>query len=480
MSPEQHNLPGTIMQIKKETFSTGIYWIASAAIALLLGYFIAAQSPTLPEIVILLATTILFWQKPILGIYLIIFLPVLGEFSRLPYLGENGILLSDLIVGIYIGLWIIKKLLNFEKMEPNSFSRPLLFFSLIGIFSLIQSLLFLKPTEALSGSFYLIRFIEYTLLALSIPDFVHTKKQSEHIVVATIISAVLIALGGFIQLVIYPDLGTLVEFGWDPHRYRLVSTWMDPNFVGGFFSFILMICFALFLYAKENKPRLLYSISIIILSIALFLTYSRSGYIAFAVGLFVLGLLKSRKLIILGVLIAIIGLSFSTRAQERITDLVHTVTSFITNTAENPDATARLRIKSWQQTLELIQKRPLLGSGYNTLRYVKYNEGFVQDPTSHSASGSDSSLLTILATTGILGLIPFLLLYWNLLKVALRNWQDKLNSPFKQALGLGLLSGTAALMAHSVFVNSLLFPQIMIFLWIYAGIVNNRLSEVIK
>lgn len=462
-----------MQKIQTKSFSTGLYWLAAAATALILGYFIAAQSPTPFEIGILAAAAVLFWKKPLWGIYVILFLPVIGELSRLPYLGENGILLSDLIIALFIGIWLIKKILTYEKIQPNIFSKPLLFFSLIGIFSLIQSLLFLKPTEVLSGSFYLVRFIEYTLLALTIPDLVNSKKQIDHIVLASIISAVLLAIGGFIQLLVYPDLGNLVEFGWDPHKYRLVSTWLDPNFIGGFLAFMLMIVLSYLLYTKKLNQKILLFIVIVILGTALFLTYSRSGYIAFAAGLLVLGILKSRKLIIIGLLITVLGLSLSLRAQQRVGDLMQSITAFVTNSSTTADPTAQLRIQSWNQTLSLIQKRPILGSGYNTLRYVKFNEGFVSETDIHSASGSDSSILTILATTGILGIIPFLLLYWQLLKSSFLSWKNKTSPPFKKALGLGLFSGTIALIVHATFVNSLLFPQIMIFLWIYAGVVNN-------
>jgi len=49
------------------------------------------------------------------------------------------------------------------------------------------------------------------------------------------------------------------------------------------------------------------------------------------------------------------------------------------------------------------------GVGYDTLRYVQRDYGFLDIDSlyNHAASGSDSSLLYILATTGIFGLVIF-------------------------------------------------------------------------
>ncbi len=448
-------------------------------------------------------------------IILIALLPVIGELMRVPFLGGQGVLISDVAIGILVICWVVVKISKQEKISKNIVIAPLLFFTGIALFSLLQSLIFLQPTEVLAGSFYLVRFIEYTLLAVIIADKIKTPQQIKKILYFTIFSAVLIAIAGFIQLAIYPDLGKLKEFGWDPHINRLVSTWLDPNFVGGLFSLMISLLLGIAIYTKGLKKRLGLFIIIAVFAAALFLTYSRSAYIAAGLGIITIGLLKSRKILIMATILGLAAFSILPRAQERANDLIHSAQSLMFNTAENPDPTARLRIKSWDQTLQLIIKRPLLGGGYNTLRSVKFQEGFVENTAIHSASGSDSSVLTILATTGILGLIPFLWLYLNVLKQSFRNWNafapsglrrvnwfttgspdiasaegnghdrslrrvNDINGFYPQGYGLGLFAGTISLIGHSFFVNSLLFPQIMIFIWILAGILMVFSADVLR
>jgi len=398
---------------------------------------------------------------------------VLGEFSRvnLPLL-QREVILSDAIIPIYIAFWLFTKPKT-PQFKPATKKLISWIVAFIGIatLSLIANYNNFATRELAISSLYLIRFIEYAALFLITLNLTKEEKTAKKIFSAAIISAFLIALTGFYQLISLPDLKELAkESGYDPHINRLVGSWLDPNFISGYFAFIISIIVGVVLKTKNLRLRLYLGTTAIVLLIATFLTYSRSGYIALAIGIVVISVLRSRKLLIIVAIFASIGLGISERAQQRVGELVQSASSIFLNTAQNPDPTARLRIKSWQQSIELFQKQPLLGYGYNTLTYAKLNEGFVADTTIHSASGSDSSLLTIAATTGIFGLLTFLAIYILVLKKSFTNAYKKNLSKFHQGLGLGLFAGILSLIIHAIFVNSLLFPQILIHFWIMLGI----------
>ena len=80
-------------------------------------------------------------------------------------------------------------------------------------------------------------------------------------------------------------------------------------------------------------------------------------------------------------------------------------------------------------------------------------------------SGGDSSLLNVLAMTGLLGFAPFLALYLLLAKKA---WDLR-----RTGYGLGFLSALCGLFVHCIFVNSLLFPLFMAPFWISAGLLGS-------
>ena len=219
---------------------------------------------------------------------------------------------------------------------------------------------------------------------------------------------------------------------------------------------------------QKIKPPSLKKIPLIIIIItlllALTLTYSRSAYLSFIVGTGLIGLLKSRKLLFGALIACLLLISFSDRAQERINNLYYSAKSIITQEAtELPDATARLRVDSWQNTLIIIKDHPILGVGYNAFGFAQRRYGFVDQIETHSSTGSDSSLLTILATTGILGFSAYL---WIIVIFFISSLKNKQNP-----LAMGFLAGTCGLLIHSIFVNSLLFSPFLIFFYTATGLI---------
>jgi O-antigen ligase len=234
--------------------------------------------------------------------------------------------------------------------------------------------------------------------------------------------------------------------------------------VGGVLSLILSVNIAKRL---EKKFRVTDLLENALLLIALFLTYSRSAYLAFILSLGIIGVLKSKKILISGAIAILLLLSISDRAQERVLNLVHSVISITAeNQLELPDATARLRIDSWKNTLMIFQDNPWLGVGYNAFGFAQQRYGFLETVEDHSATGSDATFLTILATTGILGGLAYL---WFLATVLWKTFRAR-----KDGLNLGLFAGLCGLLVHSIFVNSLLYTPILIFFYVTLGTVSSK------
>lgn len=399
----------------------------------------------------------------LIGLLTILGFAVLGELTRLHIGPGNGLLPNDIIVAALGGTWLIHKTL-IERSWPKSILwAPFLAFCAIATISLLNGSREITAKETLISGLYLIRFIEYFLLTFIALDLSNNPKYKRIILNALIVSATLLAIAGFIQLKIKPDFGTFEVLGWDPHQGRLLSTWFDPNFIGGLFAFSLSLITAIILDKKTNKhTKKWLIISGTLILYALLVTYSRSAYLAFLGGMGVIGLIRSRQLLIGIIIASILLISVSTRAQERVVNLYYTAQSLIGIGAELPDATARLRLDSWDGAWTIIQDKPMLGIGFNTYAYAQNRYGFLDDLKKHSATGSDSTLLTIWATTGILGFLTYLWLLGTILWI---NFKNRSNS-----LALGMFAGTVALLVHSIFVNSLLFTPLLIFAYITLGL----------
>ncbi|GAI81903.1 unnamed protein product, partial [marine sediment metagenome] len=128
-------------------------------------------------------------------------------------------------------------------------------------------------------------------------------------------------------------------------------------------------------------------------------------------------------------------------------------------------ATIQSRFGSWQQALIIFRDHPLLGVGFNTYRYAQRNYGFLDQEkwqTSHAEAGVDSSLLFVLATTGIIGFLVYSWLGSSVIRLSL--------SVVNAKIGLVVLASVAALVCHSFFLNSLFYSWILAWLGIILGL----------
>ncbi len=361
---------------------------------------------------------------------LIITLAILsGQLIRLPFLG-GGITMLDIVVIISC----LYGLLKFKRPSQfPSFILAVLPFILIAVISLLFTPLNLQLDEYFISSSYIIRFSFYILFGylISAGRFNSFQKQINN---SLIFSGVSLAILGLLQFIFLPDLGFLTKYGWDPHYFRTVSTFLDPNFAGAYFVLTLIL-----LINSRGKTS-----QFILIFLALLTTFSRSSYLMFLVSSLTLSFLKRSKktgiLAILLFLVLLLGFQAYTRLVSKPRNI-------------DREQSASFRLSTWQQGIKIWQTYPILGAGFNAYKYaVKENNlGDEQFLKSHGATSNDSSLLSVAATTGILGLISYILFLGSLIKKGFKE-----NS--------FLAASVSGLLIHSIFANSLFFSPIL--LWI--------------
>lgn len=403
-------------------------------------------------LLLLVACIGLIWPAGLL--YLSIASMVVGQMIRLPIFGEDSaLLLNDLFIPALVAVWLVRGIFTKSIQLPRmSLWIPLIGVVMAMILSGLSNFFFYDQREWISGELYLIRWLEYAALLFIVYDLGRAEIQRHRFFIAMIGSAVLVAILGFVQLQIFPDFTSMVPQGWDPHIGRLLSTWFDPNFLGGWLAIFAGITLALALTRPSRNFG--WWTLFVVLTLAEILTYSRSGYLGFVASIFVVTVVRSRALLFLGALALLSTVLLVPRVQERVLGI------------RSVDQTAQFRLVSWNNALDIIRDHPFLGVGYNHYKFVQQQRGFVEDVSEHSASGSDSSLLTIFVTTGVVGLGMYLWLYgaicWEFFRTAR---SPKLNAQTK-AIALGSLAGMIGLFVHSQFVNGWFYPHIMETVWV--------------
>lgn len=377
---------------------------------------------------------------------------LLGEVTRIqigpltiPHVHEVALL----ILIVYELMQRGKDVIVFVKKEP--IAKGIVLFILAGAWSLFVNESKFTSNEIVVSGLYMIRWVVYALLV-----FIVTHPKSQKIWLWGLYFVGLVfALLGFVQEVFYPYLRNLMYLGWDPHRYRLFSTLLDPNFMG----ILLVVTFflGLSLWQQAKFRQHLFIIGNSLLLLAIYLTYSRSAYLGLVVGMaawlwYQKELGRWRKWGIIGVSVFLLAVILVPRPGGETLRL-------------DRWASTGARIGNWQESVRFFEESPLFGLGFNTLRFVE-RTNVIFDPNSHAAGGLDNSFLYVLVTSGVVGASVYGYLLYQLTKLSKKLIDTKKTFWY----GAGYLAILVSIGVDSMFINSQFYPWVMVYVFVLTGI----------
>ncbi len=334
---------------------------------------------------------------------------------------------TDFIVGL-----VFLCTLAFALPKPKIF-KLINNFLIVAFFSLILSIFIFKSWSIVFGAMYLLRIYAYAFFFVAAWNVYQEERTKDRLFKILLAISGIIAVFGWFQYFFYPDFRPLVEWGWDDHLYRLIGTFMDPAFTGIILVFGYILALTKYLFSKKKIFLLL----VLFFVVTLAFTYSRAGYLALAAGSMAV-LLKMKKIRALvpvfGLLLIIFLLprpSGEGVKLERVASIYARSTNYV-------------------ETLKIAAHSPLFGVGFNNLCLARQRYLESTSVYSHSCSGSDSSLLFVLATTGVVGLLIFLMAAYAVYIVL-----------SKDLYGIAILGSFVALAVHGFFSNSYFYPWVM-------------------
>ncbi|OGG26788.1 hypothetical protein A2960_01295 [Candidatus Gottesmanbacteria bacterium RIFCSPLOWO2_01_FULL_39_12b] len=365
---------------------------------------------------------------------------VIGPLGMIPIdIPGVNIYLADIVLLLMIVVWIMNifPLINLLKKEGILFS--VLPFMSIALFSLIFSPIILTLQEKAIAFLYFIRFVCYFFYYITVVYLLKLKilKKSE-IIHGLTISGLLLATFGWLQYFFYPDLRNLFYLGWDPHYKRIFGSYLDANYLGIILTLTLTL---LFIKYKSKAGIWLARFGIFL---TLMFTYSRSSYLALTVAgiiyLFAKGKVNLLKYLILVIFVSALILprpSGESVKLERVFSLEQ-------------------RLINWEQGFRILSQYPLVGIGFNTVRFAKFQYGYLESDymTNHAGAGFDNSFLFVGVTTGLIGLAGFI---YFLGKIYQRG-------------GLLTKITLGSIIVHSLFLNTLFWPWVLQWLMLITAI----------
>ncbi len=207
-------------------------------------------------------------------------------------------------------------------------------------------------------------------------------------------TSIILLITTAIQYVFFTNLWGLYSAGWDPHAHRTYVTFLDVYVAAAIFG-------SFFFYWIQKRKWIFVALFLL----ALILSFSRSAYLALIFSVFV-ALFPKKKwrefIVILNFFVILVLL-----VPKPFGEGVHLFRT----------ASISSRIRDYTNAVSLWKNKPILGYGYNRIRFAKEKTGVIRiDDTSHAASSFHSSYAIILVSMGLLGLIFFVFLLFDMMK----------------------------------------------------------------
>ena len=229
---------------------------------------------------------------------------------------------------------------------------------------------------------------------------------------------------------------------------RVHGTFTHPNPLSIYLCLLLLMAVAVLPHV-HGRRRGAVVLLLVVLAPTLLLTYTRSAWLAFVLGLLVIGVLQTRKIIpvlVVGLLVVLVAVP---SVSARFADLS-------SSTQASGDANNSLfwRVSYWQETVGLADERPVTGIGLGAVRVV-----------SEAAKAPHNDLVRAYTEMGVLGLTAYLLFLGSLVRVGLRALR-RAGPGLDRGIAVGFAAATAALLLLSLVSNIL--SQVVV-LWYYAA-----------
>jgi len=307
-------------------------------------------------------------------------------------------------------------------------------FLVIGLFSLILYSIVNNELVIFRSLFYLLRYFAFLFSIY----FFFKEREDKNLLNLVGLAGIGVAILGWMQYFLSPDIRVLKIYGWDDHLFRLVGSYLDPAFTG----IILVLVLLIFVNQYFKTKSKIYIVAITFLALTVLFTYSRSSYLALFSGLFTFVLsTKYKKILIIILFLVLIPFLPRPSSEGVKLERLHSI---------------YLKIENSKYGLSIVNENPLFGIGLNNVCNVKV-ENFKDSFVSNSCSGLDNSILFILVTTGVVGLVLFADFILHIYRSTSQRYR---------AL---ILSIGAALSVHTMFTNTIFYVGVLSLLSIVLG-----------
>lgn len=385
------------------------------------------------------------------------------EIIAIPFVASFSSAAVNVFIGLLIFTFIIKKLLN-KKIDIAG--SPLnISFAILIIISLTSFVNSVNIHSSIQG---IVKLLKYGSLLIILESEIKDRTHIKKIIIAAMFGLLLASLDGLYQLVFGVDF-----FRHKPYDYvigltRLKAAFPHTNIFAGYLTLFVPVSVALFLYYLKGKNKAVFGVIFGLGLFCLIFTFCRSAAIGFFLTMLLAGLLRKDKLVIFS-LVALIMIS------------PFIVPKNIRNWSQKTGSITELllnkeRLVLYETSFNMIKHHPVLGVGVNTycLNYQKYKLHDTGEGTANTMWYAHNSYLQMASEIGIIGLLVFFYLLFQLFK----QWwifYKKAGDNFLKISSLGLLMGIVAFLVHGLTETNLYYPKIVVLFWFHVSLLTSIL-----
>lgn len=385
-------------------------------------------------------------RKPVYGLYYMMpFLPyrtMRDHFTAYP-LGSN--VLTILIVAVIIGGIIRGKTLPKSRLFTVwlVFAVYLYFSMWLGTaMGLAKAPLWLSDTNFSTWKDYMMIPLVFVAASLVIED----RKAIRMAVIITAISLLFIDRACLMETLSH-SWASFDESKRDPGPLAWGS-----NVTAAFLAQFAMFFWGFMQFPKRKLFRLLSYTLVALTLLATMYTFSRAAYLAVLFGVFVLGILKNRKLLlVLGVFLLVWQAVLPTAVRERI--------NMTENSNGQLEASSQERVDLWENAEKSFLHSPIVGNGYATFQLGEHVDNL---------RDTHNWYVKVIVETGLVGLILAIYLFQQMFSLSFRLFR-KGEDPLYRGLGLGLITAVSACVISNFFGDRWTYIEISGLLWVLFG-----------
>jgi len=414
-------------------------------------------------------------------ILMIILIPLVFYPHCMPVFAPIKDLSFQILALLALILWILK-IINLSRLtwQKINLDIPVLLFLIWGCLSLIWSINIYKSILALP------LFLSGPVIFYVVSQSLQEQNSIHKLLLIIIIVGTIMGAYGILQY-----LGIDFEF-WKGNigRNQVFGLFGNVNYFAEYIILPLAIAIGLFLAREKVFSRTFLLFSILIMGMALLLTFTRSAYLGIAISIPIMLFLfikntpnklnkKYYKKILINLLVLIIiavAIIYIPHPLNQGNTTLGKLRNRITLESVTSGGSILRRIATWKFTWLMIEDYFLWGSGlgtynYHTLKYQGefFSQGQNRDiyPHGHSAQ-AHNEYLQIWSEWGIIGLLMFLgiiFFYYRNILIKLKKMEEK-----EQVIIIGLAGAIAAVLIDAFFGFPLQLAASLSLFWIFLGL----------